>query len=58
MEAFASSKYTLLILKNILLTTRRYNLFYKVKIFDDYLSDHKVSCPSQFCFRFTVYAVD
>lgn len=40
MEAIASSKYTLLILKNILLTTRRYNLFYMVKIFDDYLSDH------------------
>ena len=40
MEAIASSKYTLLILKNISLTTRRYNLFYKVKIFDDYLSDH------------------
>lgn len=40
MEALASSKYTLLILKDILLTTRQYNLFYKVKIFDDYLSYH------------------
>lgn len=34
MEAIASSKYALLILGNILFTTQRYSLFYKVKIPD------------------------